>query len=145
MHEDFNAVSNSDGFDTCGYDDSGIMSIDTRNTKFQARINHVPMAASNKSFNHKDMVKYQKKKGEKEDRDHQREQDEILMRQMQADNIKWKAVDSCDAKHLQRDALKRQKENEKASKKKEKEDLIRAEEDNASSAKKSVKKGMKWQ
>ena len=44
---------------------------------------------------------------------------------MKLDNQKWKAVDDVDARHMQKQAEKRKKDNEKVAKKKEKEDLLK--------------------
>lgn len=65
------------------------------------------MAASNKSFNHKDYAKYMKRKGDKEDREFQKEQERIMMKQLEADNKKWAPVDKDDARHLQKESKKR--------------------------------------
>jgi hypothetical protein len=50
-----NVTANGGGgsYDTCGYDQDAVMSVDTRNTKFQAVKNHLDTASSNKSFNFK--------------------------------------------------------------------------------------------
>ena len=44
--------------------------VDTRNMKYQARVNHkCPAAISNKSHNLKSIMKYYEKRSEKRDRD----------------------------------------------------------------------------
>ena len=37
-------------FDNCGYDEDSV-AVDTRNTKYQARLNHTATADTGKSFN----------------------------------------------------------------------------------------------
>jgi hypothetical protein len=71
------ATANGGGgsYDTCGYDQDVMMSVDTRNTKFQASKNHIDTAASNKSFNYKNYMKYMKRKDAKLDRIAKKEAD----------------------------------------------------------------------
>ena len=38
-------------FDCCGYKAESLMSVDTRNAKYQARMNHTDSAMSNKTHN----------------------------------------------------------------------------------------------
>ena len=51
-----------------------------------------------------------------------------MLRQVVADNKMWAPVDDEDARHMKREAQKRQQENEKASKKMEKRKLQEDEE-----------------
>ena len=38
-------------FDCCGYEADDVMTVDTRNSKYQAKMNHTSGAMSNKSHN----------------------------------------------------------------------------------------------
>lgn len=67
--EPIREVQVSQSYDNCGYEPDMVMSVDTRNLKWQARQNGVSGAAANKSYNHKDYAKYMKRKGDKEDRE----------------------------------------------------------------------------
>ena len=79
-------------------------SIDTRNTKYKAKVNHQSTAASSKSYNHKNYMKYMKRRQEKMDRDEARAVERKMMQQMAVNNQTWKAVDDTDAKHMQKEA-----------------------------------------
>ena len=100
----------SSGIDTCGYQSDMIFSVDTRNLKWQARQNGESTAASNKSYNHKDQAKYQKRRQAKMEREQHKAQSENMIKQMEADNKNWAPVDQEDARQMQRDAKKRQQE-----------------------------------
>ena len=52
--------SNMD-FDNCGYDPESLV-LDTRNTKYQARVNHTATADTGKSFNVLSYAKIMKKR-----------------------------------------------------------------------------------
>ncbi len=97
-------------FDACGYEPDSIISVDTRNTKYQARINHNSLASSNKSHNVLQMAKLNSKQQAKEQREHQRVMEMHMMKQMKLDNERWSAVDEEDARHMKREAEKRRKE-----------------------------------
>ena len=58
-----------DSYDCCGYDESSVMAVDTRNTKYQARMNHTSTAISSKSFNIKMQAKYMAKAQDKQERE----------------------------------------------------------------------------
>ncbi len=109
-------------FDNCGYDQDSV-ALDTRNTKYQARINHTSTADVGKSFNIKSYAKITKKREEKEGREAKRAMESRMLEQVIADNKKWAPVDSEDARHMQREAEKRQREADKANKKIEKKKL----------------------
>ena len=49
-------------FDNCGYDEESTVAVDTRNTKYQARLNHTATADTGKSFNVKTYAKIMKKR-----------------------------------------------------------------------------------
>ncbi len=67
--EDMHLNGNSNGgFDTCGYEASSVMTVDTRNTKWQARQNGESTATSNKSHNFKEYQKQMKRKNAQMDR-----------------------------------------------------------------------------
>ena len=108
------------GFDCCGYSADDVMAVDTRNSKYQAKINHTLGAMSNKSHNAKQAAKINQKRQDKFDREHAMEMQEHQMRQMKIENEKWAPVDEEDARHMRREAEKRQKEMIKFSKKQEK-------------------------
>ena len=110
----------SDAFDSCGYEEAST-SIDTRNSKFQAKVHHTLQAASNKSYNYKDYHKMMLRREAIESREQARLAEAACMRQMKMENAKWQPVDAEDARHLQREAAKRAKEAQKATKKREKE------------------------
>ena len=110
----------SDAFDSCGYEEAST-SIDTRNSKFQAKVHHTLQAASNKSYNYKDYHKMMLRREAIESREQARLAEAACMRQMKMENAKWQPVDAEDARPLQREAAKRAKEAQKATKKREKE------------------------
>lgn len=68
----------SAGYDNCGYDESMILSVDTRNVKWQAKTGGQFVAAANKAHNYKDYAKYMKRREAKLDREMQK-QNEIKM------------------------------------------------------------------
>ena len=114
-------------FDNCGYDAESMV-LDTRNTKYQARVNHTATADAGKSFNVQNYAKIMKKREQKEEREAKRVLESQMLRQVVADNKMWAPVDDEDARHMKREAQKRQQENEKASKKMEKRKLQEDEE-----------------
>lgn len=73
-------TNGSGGFDNCGYDESTVCSVDTRNTKYQAKVNHLSTAVCNKSFNFKSQIKYLKRRDEKIEREQAKEQEKIMMK-----------------------------------------------------------------
>ena len=77
----------------------GATSVDTRNSKYQARISHTLFATSNKSHKYRDQIKIMKKRDSKLARDEQRALEITTMKQMQADNKTWAPVDQEDKKH----------------------------------------------
>ena len=96
--------------------------------KWQARQHGVSSAAASKSFNHKNMEKYLQRRDAKLEREQQKINQEIIIKQINQENKKWGAVDKEDAKHQQREAQKRQQDAQKHAKKKEKRDLLLEEE-----------------
>ena len=62
-------VGSTNGFDSCGYEAGKDLSVDTRNTKWQARQHGESTATSSKSHNHKEFEKYMKRKNAKDDRE----------------------------------------------------------------------------
>ena len=107
----------------------GSTSVDTRNSKYQARVSHTLFATSNKSHKFKDQIKIMKKRESKFARDEQRATEISMMKQMQADNKIWAPVDQEDRKHQQKEAAKRKILSEKMIKKNEKNTLKRQEDE----------------
>ena len=116
-------------FDCCGYEAESLMTVDTRNAKYQAKINHSDSAMSNKTHNVLQAAKINQKRQDKLDRERESEMQEHMMRQMKADTQKWAPVDDEDARHMRREAEKNQKEMLKNAKKQSKDQLRRMEED----------------
>lgn len=73
-------------FDCCGYEAESLMSVDTRNAKYQARMNHTDSAMSKKTHNVLQAAKINKKRQEKLDRERESEKQEHMMRQMKIDS-----------------------------------------------------------
>ena len=69
-----------------------------------------------------------KKREQKEERDAKRVLETQMLRQVMADNKMWAPVDEEDARHMKKEAQKRQMDAEKASKKMEKKKLEEYEE-----------------
>ncbi|TNV75506.1 hypothetical protein FGO68_gene7127 [Halteria grandinella] len=130
--------------DNCGYsadDYSEVTRVDTRNSKYQAKMNHTLGAASNKSYNFKQYQKMLMRRGAQQERDELRAQQVRQIKQITVENKKWAPVDSEDAKHMQKEAAKRQKEMAKLEKKREREELVQREEEKVQ--KESEKMSMK--
>ena len=114
------------------------LAIDTRNSKFQARVNHTLVAASNKSYNYKSYMKMLSKREIQREREDQRYQEALTMQAIRVDNKKWQPVDEEDARHMKKEAEKRRKQAEKTEKKREKEMINRIEEEKEEKGKKLI-------
>eukprot|EP00347_Sterkiella_histriomuscorum_P007033 403350504 len=127
------------GFDSCGLEEGIQLSVDSRNLKWQARNNGMSQAAASKSFNHKNMLKYMQRRNDKMEREQHKLQSENVMKQIQQENKKWAPVDQEDARHLQREAAKRAKDQAKQAKVAEKQKIQQEDEENNSKSGKSSK------
>ena len=85
-----------------------------------------------------------KRRDDKNTRDSQQQAEINIMRQMRADNKEWHPVDGEDAKHMKREANKRQKVAESEAKKRDKQSRHEEEKEENSKAKEGVKGNKSW-
>ena len=67
-HADDIDMNGIPSFDSCGYESGMILSVDSRNLKWQAKQNGEYVATANKAHNYKDYAKYMKRRQAKEER-----------------------------------------------------------------------------